>query len=485
VLDSASVAPRLDTLAAPLTGASSRWAQRVVWLIVAVAILRALVWVVALPPWQGPDEGAHYSYVERIAVEHSIPPLDRSGHDSFSDAIAQSTASTDYIGLLTRQQLRLLRRDMTSFPSEPANLSGHSSGTLLTGSYPPEYYLLGAVAYEVPGLHNATARLYAIRIVSALLGGLAALLIFRLLLAVGVPELFSVLGTLAFVQLPMFTQSSAIANPDILLSVTLAGLAASLLRARVDMTRRRLLFALMWVVLAGLAKPIGGPTALVMVVALLGLGPAGSSWRRRIGVGAALAASLIVSYVAEAIAASFSVRGTYTTVSMIRYSLSYLWQFYLPRLWFMTPGPYSGHDYLPSWWVWIETSVGRFAWLTVPMSEWWYRLAFWSLLAATVLAAVGLVRARSRDVRVVAALLTAVLGYVLLLHMAEILLLINNGGLLLQGRYLLPIVPLLLAVLMSGLARLGRLGVATATALVGVTFVISIQGLLDTMVFFG
>ena len=158
----------------------------------------------------------------------------------FSDAISQSTLSTDYIGLLTREQLRFLRRDITVFPREPDNLSARSSGTLLTGGYPPGYYLLGAVAYQVPGLHTATARLYAIRIVSALLGGLAALLIFRLLLAAGVPELLSLLGTVAFVQLPMFTQSSAIVNPDILLSVTLAGLAASLLRARVDPTRRRL-----------------------------------------------------------------------------------------------------------------------------------------------------------------------------------------------------------------------------------------------------
>jgi hypothetical protein len=74
---------------------------------------------------------------------------------------------------------------------------------------------------------------------------------------------------------------------------------------------------------------------------------------------------------------------------------------------------------------------------------------------------------------------------VLLLHMAEILLVINNGGLLLQGRYLLPIVPLFEAVLLLGLARLGRLGVATAAVLLGVTFVLSIQGLTDTLVFFG
>jgi 4-amino-4-deoxy-L-arabinose transferase-like glycosyltransferase len=467
-------------------GSTSRWARRAVWLIALATVLRALVWVVALPPWQGPDEGVHYSYVERIAVVHSIPPLSQhKGFDRFSDAVSQSTASTDYIGLLTREQLRFLRRDMTAFPSEPNGLSGVSKGKLLTGSYPPGYYLLGAVAYELPGLHNATSRLYAIRVVSALLGGLAALLIFRLLLVAGVPELLSVLGTAAFVQLPMFSQSSAIVNPDIMLLVTLAGLTGSLLRARVDMTRRRLLFVLLWGVLAALSKPIGGPAALLLVVALLGLRPTGSSWWRRLAVAAGLLASLIAAYVAEAVASNFSLRDGYPTLSLVRYAISYLWQFYLPRLWFMASGPYKGHGYLPAWWVWVETTTGYFGWLSVPMSQWWYRLAFWTLAVAVVIAIVGFVRYRGRDLHAAGALLVAALAYVLLLHLSEVLLVINNQGTLLQGRYLLPIVPLFEAALLLGLARLGRVGIATAAVLVGVTFLLSVQGLTDVLVFYG
>ena len=175
----------------------------------------------------GPGRGRAL-LVRRAHRRRALDPAARARRATTASPtpIAQSTASTGFIAGLTRERLRLLRRDMDA-PSRPSrgNLSGHSNGTLLTGGYPPEYYLLGAVAYEAPGLHNATGRLYAIRVVSALLGGLAALLIFRLLLAAGVPELLSVLGTAAFVQLPMFTQSSAIVNPDILLSVTLAGLA--------------------------------------------------------------------------------------------------------------------------------------------------------------------------------------------------------------------------------------------------------------------
>jgi Predicted membrane protein (DUF2142) len=449
------------------------------------AVLRALVWVVVLPPWQGPDEGAHYSYVERIVVEHSIPPFARNQPDRFSDAISASTASTGYVAVVTRQPLRPLRRDMDAFPSEPRNLPATSSGSLLTGSYPPEYYLLGAVAYEVPGLHNATGRMYAIRIVSALLGGLAAFLIFRFLLAAGVPELFSLIGTAAFVQLPMFTQSSAIINPDILLSVTLAGLAAALLRARSDLTRRRLWFVLLWGVLAALAKPIGGPAGLLMAIAILGLRPYGSSWTRRLSVAGALLAAFLFSYVAEAKASNYHLTNGHGAVSTLRYSFSYLWQFYLPKLPGQIPGPYADHHYLPSWWVWIDTGIGRFGWLTTPMPRWSYELGFWALVAVALVAVFGFLRRQRSEFPVAAALLVAALAYVLLLHMSEVLLLINNGGLLLQGRYLLPIVPLFEAVLLLGLARLGKAGLATAVALFAVTFVLSVQGLESTMVFFG
>jgi Predicted membrane protein (DUF2142) len=379
-------------------GSSSRWARRAIWLIALAAVLRALVWVVVLPPWQGPDEGAHYSYVERIVVEHSIPPFARSQPNLFSVALGASTASTGYAAMVTREPLRPLRRDMDAFPTEQRNLPVTSTGPLATGSYPPEYYLLGAVAYDLPGLHNATGRLYAIRVVSALLGGLAAFLIFRFLLAAAVPELLALIGTAAFVQLPMFTQSSAIINPDILLSVTIAGLAAALVRARADPTRRRLGFVLLWGVLTALAKPIGGPTALLLTIAVLGLQPYGSSWRRRAGVATSLVVALAFSYVAEAKVSSLHMVGKNGVASTLRYSLSYLWQFYLPKIPGEMPGPYATHHYLPSWWVWVETGIGRFGWLTTPMPEWSYRLGFWALVAAALVAGFGFAR-RARSPR--------------------------------------------------------------------------------------
>ena len=458
---------------------SRRWARRAIWLIVVAAVLRSLVWAVVIPPWQGPDEGAHYSYIERIAVEHSIPPLASGQPNAYSAALSGSTASNAFGQWVTHQTLRPLRRDMNAFPAEPRNLSARGGGTLEVGRYPPAYYLLGAIAYDLPGLHTASARLYSIRVLTAFLGGLLAFLVFRIFLVAGVPELLSLLGTAAFMQLPMVTQTSAIVNPDIMLLVGAAGLTASVLRARIELTRRSLVFVLLWGLLTALSKPIGTPTVIILVTALLGLGTEGTAWRRRGAVVAVLAAFFVAL-------AAYGRPAGIGPLTLFRYSTSYLWQFYLPKLPFQSPGPYVGrYAPLPSWWVWIETGIGRFGWLTTPLPTWAYQLGALTLLGAALVAAFGFARRPRLDVRVAAALLVAALGYTLLLHLSEIVLVIGNGGLLLQGRYLLPVVPLFEAVLLLGLARLGRIGLATAGALVAVTFVISVQAVESTLVFFG
>ena len=203
----------------------------------------------------------------------------------------------------------------------------------------------------------------------------------------------------------------------------------------------------------------------------------------------AVAAALAVTYVVEAAAATWSPFGTAGPLAAVRYGLSYLWQFYLPPLPFMDTAhaAYRAFHSLPSWRVWVETGVGFFGWLTMPMPSWAYNLAFWSLVAATRPRGLGLhPRALSRSERAVPALLAAALGYVLLLHLAEILLLLQGGSdLLLQGRYLIPVVPLFAAALYQPFSRIGRVGSLAAGALLLVAAVLSVEAMNDVLVFFG
>ena len=100
-----------------------------VWLVVFAALLRGLVWAVALPPWEGPDEPAHFSYVQRIATEGSIPAFDHSPPDFFAVSLNASVFGTGYLDLRTRQPLRKLRRGLRAFPIERPNLSQVNHGS--------------------------------------------------------------------------------------------------------------------------------------------------------------------------------------------------------------------------------------------------------------------------------------------------------------------------------------------------------------------
>jgi hypothetical protein len=460
-----------------------------VGLVVFAALLRGLVWAVALPPWQGPDEPAHFSYIERIATVGSIPAFDHSPPDYFSVAINASVYNTGYLASRTREPLRNLRRDLPAFPPERDGWPQENHGSLVgVWKYPPAYDLLATPAYMLPWLHTDTERMYAVRFVSALIGALAVWLVFLLLAEAGATPLIALLGTLTYSLLPMVSQASAIGNPDVLLMASLAGLAHCLLKLRRGWTRRRVVGVSAWVLLALLTKPIGGPAALVMIVSLLAFAPGARTLPKRLVAVGALTATLVVCYVAMAVAATWQVFGGAGPLGAARYGLSYLWQFYLPSLPFMDSehAAYHAIPSLPSWRVWVETGTGFFGWLTTPMPSWAYNLAFWSLMAAICVAAAACIARPDRRDRAASALLIAGLANVLLLHLAEILALLQGtADLVLQGRYLIAVVPLFAAALYQPLSRIGRSGALTAGALLAVAAVLSLEALNDVLVFFG
>ncbi len=142
--------------------------------------------------------------------------------------------------------------------------------------------------------------------------------------------------------------------------------------------------------------------------------------------------------------------------------LSYVWQYYLPRLPFQTPiGFDSGYvSSYPALSVWIATGWAAFRWVTVDFPLWVYRV-FAAVTAAVGLAALVRVGTllwrqrrspRLRSVGLPVAVFLGLAASVLLLglHLAEY----RVKGPTNQGRYLFP------------LAGLGGCAVALATTLV-------------------
>jgi len=151
----------------------------VLYLIAAVNFARQT------PPWQAPDEPAHYNYIAHIAEQGALPVLRIGDYDE------------------------AYRSDLVSrrFPS------GESIDSLRYESYqPPLYYLLGAIVYRV-----SDGTLFAVRLLNVALGLATIILLYFTLEMVFPDKPMIVLGATAFTAfLPMHVAITAAVTNDIL-----------------------------------------------------------------------------------------------------------------------------------------------------------------------------------------------------------------------------------------------------------------------------
>jgi hypothetical protein len=119
----------------------------------------------------------------------------------------------------------------------------------------------------------------------------------------------------------------------------------------------------------------------------------------------------------------------------------YMWQAYFPNLPFQTPIPNlaaaEGYE------IWIRTGWAAFGWLEIKFPEPVYWLLFAVSAGLVALGALAVWRRRFElDGAVIAFFLIAVAGFVLGLHWAEYRQFALEGESFIQGRYLLPLLPL-------------------------------------------
>ena len=161
--------------------------------------------------------------------------------------------------------------------------------------------------------------------------------------------------------------------------------------------------------------------------------------------------------------------------------LGYVWQYYLPRLPFMTtyPGLESWHP-PKAYVIWFRQSMGAFGWLEAR----WPNRAYWPMAVFSLLAVAGALvalwrRRRSLDWPLLAYFALIAFSLVIGLHWTEYRLAEENGGALInQGRYLFPLVGLgglIVAAALSSLpARARPPALAVTLALLAVLQLFSI-----------
>ncbi len=169
-------------------GNGYRWA--LVLLFVLYVVLGTL-YAICTPPWQTPDEPAHYNYIRALAEERRLPVIEEGDYDQ------------EYLARLTSQK----------FPPElsiaPLRYEDHQ---------PPLYYLLAVPFYLLFG-----GNLIPLRLLSVALGLLLLTVIHRLMRDLFPDHPFRALTVVALVALlPQHVAMTAAVNNDALAELVLA-----------------------------------------------------------------------------------------------------------------------------------------------------------------------------------------------------------------------------------------------------------------------
>ncbi len=169
-------------------GNSYRLALALVLLVYAIT---ATLYAVYTPPWQAPDEPAHYNYIRALAEERALPVIEQGDYDQ------------EYLGRLTSRK----------FPPElsiaPLRYEDHQ---------PPLYYLLAVPVYLL-----FQGALIPLRFLSVALGLLLLTVVHRLARTLFPDRPFLALAATTLIALlPQHVAMTAAVNNDALAELVLA-----------------------------------------------------------------------------------------------------------------------------------------------------------------------------------------------------------------------------------------------------------------------
>lgn len=440
------------------------------WVCAAVACLNAASWSIITPPLEVPDEPEHVAYVKVLAETRRLPTAD--GNFSIEEALAlrdthlQTVAEQpEHQTISSRAQENRLQHDLQTHKGAPA-VGREYAGVAAT--QPPLYYALQAVPYSLGAGGTLLDRIELMRLLSALIGGLTALFTFLFIRETlpRTPWAWAV-GGLGVALVPLFGFMSGSVNPDSMLFAVTAALFYGLARGfRRGLTRTHAI-VLGGVIAIGLLTKLNfvglAPGALLGLIVLSVRAARTQGRASYVSLASALAVAIspVALYVAAHVVSGAPALGIVSrtiskTPSSLLGEMSYIWQFYLPRL----PGM---HDDLPGIFstrqIWFDGYVGLYSWLDTPFPGWVYELAL--ILAALIVISClheMIARARALRARVAELIVYCVMcaGLIVLIGADSYTVFPGGNAEYGQARYLLPMLPLLGAVLALAARGAGR-----------------------------
>lgn len=423
--------------------------------LLAIIVVAGVAWALVVPPFQAPDELAHYAYAESLAQTFTIPSGGGPGASTdevFADgsvgasrgAFFPQTSPPDWSQADWDHYLAV-----ENGPGRP--IAGNGGGFTSASGNPPFYYLFATVPYLLDRGGTVFGRLYAIRLAGVLLLVVTTLCAWLLAGEVLGRRRLSQLAAAAVAGLlPMSTFVSTAVTPDALLIplwTLVLWLGARLINrgaGRVDAIAMCAAAAAA-ILTKATSYALVAPVLLALVVGWLRRPAAerGAALRRVVLAGLVLAVPVLAWVSLASKVGGLAITQTATSAVHpfnVRQFLSYVWQFYLPRLPFLTPFRTTA---VPVRDIWLRQGTGIFGWLDVFLPGWMYRAGE---LAAGLIAVctIGLLaRPRPRRLSLATFLALTLVCLLGLLHITEYRTVIAGGGQFLQARYLLPAVGLL------------------------------------------
>jgi Predicted membrane protein (DUF2142) len=455
----------------PRLRAAAGRVPKAAWVCGAVAWLSAASWGIVMAPFQVPDEPAHFAYVQRLAETGGLPTS-----NSVQYAPEEIVTLTDldhnevrYNALRGTISTPAQQQRLEHYLAQPIPRRGEGGAGVATAQ-PPLYYALQTIPYGLASGGNLLERLALMKLLSAVMAGLTALFAYLFLREAlpAAPWTWTV-GALGVALFPLLGFMSGAVNPDSGLSAVSAALFYCLARG----FRRGLSPQL--AVAIGVVTAVGFLTKLNFLGLLPGLALALVVLTRRavqskgrraayrsLALTGAIGASPALLYALVNLfsnhpglgLASIGLEQTGKQGSVFK-EVSYIWQFYLPRL----PGMANDFPGLSPSWLWFNRSVGLYGWLDTTFPSWVYNAAVVpaGLLAALCVSALvagrTVLRQRVWEVAVYAVMSVGLLA---LVGADSYLEFPGRSGGYTEPRYLLPLAVLFGAVFALAARGAGR-----------------------------
>ena len=425
--------------------------------LLAIVVTVGVCWALTVAPFQSPDEFAHFAYVQSLATHFKLPGVKTKSGESSAQIYADGTVGASRGAFFpgasppswdrSAYDAYLARVHGADSPS-----AGDGGGPTTASQNPPLYYLYATIGYLFDSGGTTFGQLYSVRLWGVLLLALTALGGWLLAGEVLGRRRLAQLACAAVIGLePMLTFMSTAINPDALtITAWTLGLwlGARVINRRAQRSDVAAMFALAAVAILTKADSYALAVADVFAVFV--------GWRRRpaderraalpgIAVGALALVAPVIAWLG--LAASLG----RTAVNQVgsqnapafngRQFLSYVWQFYLPRLGFMKR--FRTTQDLPAYAVWYSQGLGEFGWLSIALPAWIYTAGLWIGGVISVVTIGLLTRLRGARLALLAYLVLAWIELLAVLHVTDYRVIINGQGEFLAGRYILPAIGLL------------------------------------------